>query len=280
MRMRRECGASPTNSSAGRVGQRVQGARPLTCGSGFQVPTREVGVVRGFAPKDSKMRKSNLFTLGMCSAVAAVAGSASAGVTIDSFTNSTFTQDRTSYGSIFNSRNYGTNTTSNTPEINTVTNRLVADTGNGSITTYWENYEANGNVGPFINLSQLSTITFDVTSAAASVISFGIQQRTGDLDASGSAGSVRWTNVSVGAGSSSVTLTVGQNSGGVWSVSGNGIAALSNVSYMSMRLGTTGAGAVGFVGSIGNLQYNLVPAPGAAALLGLAGLVGARRRKA
>ena len=110
-------------------------------------------------------------------AAAALAGSANAGVTIDSFTNSTFLQDRTSYGSIFNSRNYGTNTTSNTPEINTVTNRLVADTGSGSITTYWENYEANGNVGPFINLSQLSTITFDVTSQAASVITFGIQQR-------------------------------------------------------------------------------------------------------
>jgi hypothetical protein len=228
------------------------------------------------------MRKSNLFTLGMCSAVAAVAvaGSANAGVTIDSFTTSPVTQDRTSYGSIFNSRSYGTNTTSNTPEINTVTNRLVADTGNGSITTYWENYEANGNVGPFINLSQLSTITFDVTSQAASKITFVIQQRTGDLDSSGSAGSVRWTNVAVGAGSSSVTLTVGQNSGGVWSVSGNGTAALSNVSYMSMRLGLTGTGAVSFVGSIGNLQYNLVPAPGAAALLGLAGLVGARRRKA
>ena len=212
-------------------------------------------------------------------AAASLAGSANAGVTIDSFTNSTFDQDRTSYGSIFNSRSYGTNTTSNTPEINTVTNRLVADTGNGSITTYWENYDGNGNVGPFINLSQLSTITFDVTSAAASVITFGIQQRTGDLDSSGSAGSVRWTNVAVGAGSSSVTLTVGQNSGGVWSVSGTGTAALSNVSYMSMRLGTTGAGAVNFVGSIGNLQYNLVPAPGAFALLGAAGLVGARRRR-
>ena len=30
-----------------------------------------------------------------------------------------------------------------------------------------------------------------------------------------------------------------------------------------------------FVGSIGNLQYNLVPAPGALALLGVAGVVGA-----
>jgi len=133
-------------------------------------------------------------------------------------------------------------------------------------------------VGPFIDLSQLSTITFDVTSQAASVITFVIQQRNGNVDSSGVTGSVRWTNVAVGAGSSSVTLTVWQNSGGVWSVSGNGTAALSNVSYMSMRLGFTGA--VGFVGSIGNLQYNLVPAPGAAALLGLAGLVGARRRKA
>ena len=217
--------------------------------------------------------------VGVAAAVA-VAGSANAGVTIDSFTNSTFDQERTSYGSIFNTRSYGLgggNVIS--PTINATTNRLVADTGIGFTTTYWENYEANGNVGPFIDLSQLSTITFDVTSQAASVISFVIQQRTGDLDSSGSAGSVRWTNVAVAQGISSVTLTVGQNSGGVWSVSGTGTAALSNVSYMSMRLGTTGAGAVGFVGSIGNLQYNLVPAPGAFALLGAAGLVGARRRR-
>jgi len=231
------------------------------------------------------MRKSNLFTLGMCSAVAAVAvaGSASAGVTIDSFTNSTLAQYGSSFGSIFNTREAGSNTTNTTPTINTVTNRLEANTvvGGviGSVTTYWSNYDANGDVGPFIDLSQLSTITFDVTSQAASVITFVIQQRNGNVDSSGVTGSVRWNNVAVGAGSSSVTLTVGQNSGGVWSVSGNGTAALSNVSYMSMRLGFTGAGFVGFVGSIGNLQYNLVPAPGAAALVGLAGLM-ARRRKA
>ena len=215
-------------------------------------------------------------------AAAALAGSANAGVTIDSFTNSTLTQDRSSFGSIFNSRDAGNNGTSALPTINTATNRLEVNTGAelGSVTTYWQNYEANGNVGPFIDLSQLSTITFDVTSQAASVITFVIQQRTGDLEGSASAGSVRWTNVAVAQGSSSVTLTVGQNSNGLWSVNGNGLACLSNVSYMSMRLGTTGAGAVGFNGSIGNLQYNLVPAPGALALLGVAGVVGARRRRA
>jgi hypothetical protein len=212
--------------------------------------------------------------VGIAAAVA-VAGSANAGVTIDSFTTSPVDQDRTSYGSIFNSRysGNGTNTTTNTV-INTVTNRLEADTGSGFITTYWENYEANGNVGPFIDLSQLSTITFDVTSLAASKITFVIKESAFAAD------SVRWTNVAVGAGSSSVTLTVGQNSGGVWSVAGNGTAALSNVAFMSMKLGLTGTGAVNFVGSIGNLQYNLVPAPGALALLGVAGLVGGRRRRA
>ena len=217
--------------------------------------------------------------VGIAAAVA-VAGSANAGVTIDSFTNSTLTQDRSSFGSIFNSREAGNNGTSALPTINTATNRLEVNTGAelGSVTTYWQNYEANGNVGPFIDLSQLSTITFDVTSAAASVITFGIQQRNGDIASSGRTGGVTWTSVAVSAGSSSVTLTVGQNSGGVWSVSGTGTAALSNVSYMSMRLGTTGAGAVGFNGSIGNLQYNLVPAPGALALLGVAGLAARRRR--
>ena len=228
--------------------------------------------------------RNKTFISSMIGVAAAVAGSANAGVTIDSFTDSTLTQDRSSYGSIFNSREAGSNTTSTTPTINTATNRLEANTVVdgviGSVTTYWQNYEANGNVGPFIDLSQLSTITFDVTSAAASVITFGIQQRNGDIDSSGRTGGVTWTNVAVSAGSSSVTLTVGQNSGGVWSVSGTGMACLSNVSYMSMRLGVTGSGAVGFDGSIGNLQYNLVPAPGAFALLGVAGVVGARRRRA
>jgi hypothetical protein len=207
-------------------------------------------------------------------AAAAVAGSANAGVTIDSFTNSTFAQDRASFGSIFNTRSYGINGTSNVPTINATTNRLVADTGDGFITTYWENFEADLNVGPFINLSQLSTITFDVTSLAASKITFVIKE------SAFAAGSVRWTNVAVGAGSSSVTLTVGQDSGGVWSVAGNGMADLSNVSFMALKLGTLTGGATGFNGSIGNLQYNLIPAPGALALLGVAGLVGARRRRA
>ena len=207
-------------------------------------------------------------------AAAAVAGSANAGVTIDSFTNPIFDQERASFGSIFNTRSYGINGTSNAPTINATTNRLVADTGDGFITTYWENIEADLNVGPFINLSQLSTITFDVTSEAASKITFVIKE------SAFAAGSVRWTNVAVGAGSSSVTLTVGQDSGGVWSVAGNGMADLSNVSFMALKLGTLTGGATGFNGSIGNLQYNLVPAPGALALLGVAGLVGGRRRRA
>ena len=216
--------------------------------------------------------------VGIAAAVA-VAGSANAGVVIDAFTDSTVEQYQSSFGSIFNTRSYGLGSgNTNSPTINATTNRLVANTGTSFTMTYWENYEANGNVGPFIDLSQLSTITFDVTSQAASVISFVIQQRTGNLDGSASAGSVRWTNVAVAAGSSSVTLTVGQNSGGgLWSVTGNGTAALSNVSFMSLKLGTIGTG---FNGSIGNLQYNLVPAPGALALLGVAGVVGARRRRA
>ena len=210
-------------------------------------------------------------------AAAAVAGSANAGVTIDSFTNSTFDQERASFGSIFNSREAGFNGTVNAPTINTTTNRLVADTGTGFITAFWDNYEANGDMGPFIDLSQLSTITFDVTSAAASFITFSIVQKTGNPGTT--VGRVRWADVAVNAGNSSVTLTVGQNSGGVWSVTGTGMACLSNVSSMSLKLGLSG-GVTGFNGSIGNLQYNLIPAPGALALLGVAGLVGARRRRA
>ena len=215
--------------------------------------------------------------VGVAAAVS-VAGSANAGVTIDSFTNSTFDQERTSYGSIFNSRS-GSSPSSSLiyPEIDATTNRLKANTGaNAFIVVEWLNYDANGNNGPNINLSQLSTITFDVTSSAASKISFDIQQLG---SASNSIGGVRWSNVAIAAGSSSVTLTVGQGSGGTWTTSRSGLDALSNVNLMFMSFGKTGTGAVSFDGSIGNLQYNLVPAPGAVALVGLAGLVATRRRR-
>ena len=212
---------------------------------------------------------------GIAAAVS-VAGSANAGVTIDSFTNSTFDQVRTSYGSIFNSRS-GSSSGLILPEIDATTNRLEANTGaNALIVVEWLNYDANDNNGPNINLSQLSTITFDVTSSAASKISFDIQQLN---SVSSVIGGVRWSNVAIAAGSSSVTLTVGQGSGGTWTTSRSGLDALSNVNLMFMSFGKTGPGAVSFDGSIGNLQYNLVPAPGAVALVGLAGLVATRRRR-
>ena len=204
-------------------------------------------------------------------------GPRSAAVVIDAFTDSTVEQYKSSFGSIFNSRSGSSSGSSLIyPEIDATTNRLKANTGaNAFIMVDWANYDANDNNGPNINLSQLSTITFDVTSSAASKITFGIQQ----LGSTGTIGGVRWSTVAIAAGSSSVTLTVGQNSGGTWSTSGTGLAALSNVNYMFMSFGKTGTGAVSFDGSIGNLQYNLVPAPGAVALVGLAGLVATRRRR-
>ena len=219
--------------------------------------------------------RSNL--LGMCSAVAAVAmaSSASAGVVIDAFTSSVIDQDRTSYGGFFNSRSSGVSGTFANYGIDTTNNRLTASVGaSGFVVTTWENYDANGNVGPFVNLSQLSTITFDVYTANATQISFSIQQRTGDLDSSFGTGAVRWNSVAIGSGTSTITLTVGQNSGGAWSTYGTGMLALNNVSYMAMTLRSN------FDGYVSNLQYNLVPAPGAAALVGLAGFVATRRRKA
>jgi len=216
--------------------------------------------------------------VGIAAAVAVV-GSANAGVVIDAFTDSTVEQYKSSFGSIFNSRSGssgGSGGSSVYPEIDATTNRLKVNTGADTFVMIdWANYDANDNNGPNINLSQLSTITFDVTSSAASKITFGVRQ----ADSTGTIGSVRWANVAIAAGSSSVTLTVGQNSGGTWSTPGTGLAALSNVNYMYMSFGKTGTGAVNFDGSIGNLQYNLVPAPGAVALVGLAGLVATRRRR-
>jgi len=209
-------------------------------------------------------------------AAAAVAGSANAGVVIDPFAQATLSQFKTLAGSAFNSRETSTSTGFS---VNTATNRLVVNTVGGT-SAQWRNWGApvgGGDfaVGPYLDLSQLDSITFDVSMNSASSFSFSVRYQTGDTGALTTQGQLVWTDVAVASGNSTVTLTVGQNSGGTYSVIGVPQATtLSNVS--TMRMAWSGA----FNGEIGNLQYNNVPAPGALALLGVAGIVGARRRRA
>ena len=212
--------------------------------------------------------------VGVAAAVA-VAGSANAGVVIDPFAQATLTQFKTLAGSAFNSRETSTSTGFS---VNTATNRLVVNTGGGT-SAQWRNWGApvggtDFAVGPYLDLSQLDSITFDVSMNSASSFSFSVRYQTGDTANLTTPGQLVWTNVAVASGNSTVTLTVGQNSGGTYSEVGPRATTLSNVS--TMRMAWSGA----FNGSIGNLQYNNVPAPGALALLGAAGLVGARRRRA
>ena len=112
-------------------------------------------------------------------------------------------------------------------------------------------------------------------------ISFNISSDTGGtlfvrVGGGSSTTQTRWTNFSIGTGSQLVTLNVGSAYGdGSYSQG----ASFSDASISKFQLSVT-QGTSAFSGTITNLQYNIVPAPGAVALLGVAGLVGARRRRA
>ena len=112
-------------------------------------------------------------------------------------------------------------------------------------------------------------------------ISFNISSTTGgtlfvQVGGTASDEKTQWTNFNIGIGSTAVTLNVGSAYGGGSYSQG---ASFSDASISRVRLSVT-QGTSAFSGTITNLQYNIVPAPGAVALLGVAGLVGARRRRA
>jgi hypothetical protein len=217
--------------------------------------------------------------VGIAAAVA-VAGSANAGVVIDAFTDSSVDQSAstaiTGLLSPFNSRNFTYN--NNKPVIDTVTNRLVLSSDGGAQSVMWRSVSGTGapyTLATGANLSSLASVTFDVSGLTSNVsITFSLRNQTGDTEFNTSTfGAVTWSSVAINAnpGTQSVTLNLGQNSGGTYSTFGT---TLNNVNCIFMSFGSS------FTGQIGNIQYNNVPAPGALALLGVAGLVGARRRRA
>jgi hypothetical protein len=215
--------------------------------------------------------------VGIAAAVS-VAGSANAGVTIDSFTNSTVARNSTTAVtgllSPFNTRAFEYD--SNKPVINTVSNRLVLSSDGEDQTVTWRSLSGT-NLVAGADLSSLASVTFDVTGLTSNVsITFSLRKQIGTTTNFSTVGLVSWSSVAINANpvTQTVTLNLGQNSGGTYSTSGTGAAALDGVNTIYMVFGNS------FTGQIGNLQYNNVPAPGALALLGVAGLVGARRRRA
>ena len=122
---------------------------------------------------------------------------------------------------------------------------------------------------PFLDWTGLQSISFNISSTTGGTLFV----RVGE---GGYSTQTRWTNFSIGTGSQLVTLNVGSAYGGGSYSQG---ASFSDASISRVRLSVT-EGTSAFSGTITNLQYNIVPAPGAVALLGVAGLVGARRRRA
>ena len=85
---------------------------------------------------------------------------------------------------------------------------------------------------------------------------------------------MRWLNLAIGTGITNVVLNVGSPyASGTYER--QSLFNESAVNFATIRVNGTTA----FDASVSNFQYNIVPAPGALALLGAAGLVGARRRR-
>ena len=211
--------------------------------------------------------------VGIAAAVA-VAGAANAAF-VDNFTvGSSSTAPNggevdPNLGSPFDYRFYnGANNVTTIANVDSVNQTLnfsrQANDGTLPLGVVWEKTTV-----PNLDWTGLQSISFNISSTTGGTLFV----RVGE---GGYSTQTRWTNFSIGTGSQLVTLNVGSAYGdGSYSQG----AYFSYASISSFELSVT-QGTSAFSGTITNLQYNIVPAPGAVALLGVAGLVGARRRRA
>ena len=207
-------------------------------------------------------------------AAAAVAGSANAAF-VDNFTVGSTSStgpggDNLNSGSPFDYRFYNFYNPSNTAIANvdsvnqTLNLSREANDGTLQLGVVWEKTSP-----PYLDWTGLQSISFNISSTTGGTLFVQVGEGSSTTD-------TRWTNFSIGTGSQLVTLNVGSAYGGGSYSQG---ASFSDASISRVRLSVT-QGTSAFSGTITNLQYNIVPAPGAVALLGVAGLVGARRRRA
>lgn len=236
------------------------------------------------------MRKSNLFTLGMCSAVAAVAVAESANAAVVSLFDFTSGVSSNSSGSVTGSNPLSIWQTSNSRKAST-----TSATGfGGAITMASANVAKNGgsplaDFGVFAASNPNPPYNYysSVDLSGATAIEFNVTAYTGVA--------TTWTLM--------VFDENGNSDGGTLTVSSTGTKSFSTAGWapffdLSKVVGVELQAASEALPSTdplrtssnwyGTFSYTfdgmnavgVVPAPGAAALLGLAGLVGARRRKA
>ncbi len=219
------------------------------------------------------MRKSNLFTLGMCSAVAAVAVAGSANAAVVSVYNFALT---------FNTPNPTTNSSSKM--------------SNGNASGLWDAYVAVVNSTGSDIIASASTGSMQIAVGSAGDSSFELSSVAGanllgvtDFQFNVTA----YTGVATNWEFYVTDINAQVLSSAPSSTSGTGLKTFA-VSSFTQVLGSgfdwSKVTAITFnvigTGSATSFTFDswtaagVVPAPGAAALLGLAGVVGARRRKA
>ena len=208
--------------------------------------------------------------VGIAAAVA-VAGSASAGF-IDAFTVAGMGVNPQP-GSPFQWRSFAG---VGTAAVDATNNTLAMSRSAGQqLLVQWSNDSANEGVTPGtgLNWTGLQSISFTIYTTTGGALDLTVASR--DANDSATNRRLRWQNFTIGTGITNVTLNVGSAYGG-GTFEQNANFDVSAVNFVSLRSFGTGS----FSAEVSNLQYNMVPAPGAVALLGVAGIVGARRRRA
>jgi hypothetical protein len=208
--------------------------------------------------------------VGIAAAVA-VAGSANAGF-IDAFTVAGMGVNPQP-GSPFQWRSFGG---VGTAAVDATNYTLAMSRSAGQqLLVQWSNNSTEEGVTPGtgLNWTGLQSISFTITSITGGALDLTVASR--DADDSATNRRLRWQNFTIGTGITNVTLNVGSAYGG-GTFEQNANFDVSAVNFVSLRSFGTGA----FGAEVSNFQYNMVPAPGALALLGVAGIVGARRRRA
>jgi hypothetical protein len=226
------------------------------------------------------MRISSTVISGAVAAVA-VAGSANAGV-VDQFTTAQSFGTNSSYttisGSIFEERNARRSNNAGGTGVS-ATNNNVAFTfarGGGSASSVVLNYQMSGAAATDLSsIAEMSIVLSNlVLNVAGGTAATGVKIDWSLMDSSGNtlfASDTRSTNGTSIFNFASASFDDGFD--------------LTQVEMLSLRVTQVGGSTSGTysntssTGTLSNFSYTAVPAPGALALLGAAGLVGARRRR-